>query len=439
MTTAVRTAAARPGAALRVSLSSRVYRGLLYRHLRRVTSGRLVLIDEHRSDVTQVFGERDPDEPTCMVTVHDPAFYRRFVLGGSLGAAESYLRGEWTTDDLTSLIRLAIRNWQLADGVDRGPARLAQWSARLAHRLRPNSRRGARRNIGDHYDLSNEFFSCFLDETMMYSAAYFEHAGVSLGDASRAKLDRVCRKLALGPEDHVLEIGAGWGGFAEHAAGRRGCRITTTTISREQYGYARRRIEAADLADRATVLQQDYRDLSGRFDKLVSIEMIEAVGYRNLGRFFRKCSELLRPDGAMLLQAIVMPEQRYRAYARGVDFIQKYIFPGGCLPSVLAVSDAVARQTDMRSIHLEDLSDHYARTLAGWRQRFFERIGEVRELGFSERFIRMWEYYLCYCEAAFAERAIGVVQMVLAKPQCRLDPAGNLAQSPWGHEQCSTF
>eukprot|EP00913_Durusdinium_trenchii_P008880 g8346.t1 len=360
------------------------------------------------------------------LTVHHPRFYRRAVFGGSLGAAESYLDGDWSCDDLTALIRIFGRNLQLSDELDRGLPRIGKAIARIAHRFRANTRNGSRKNIQQHYDLSNDFFELFLDESMMYSCAYFEDAGVSLEAASTEKLERICRKLELSPRDHVVEIGTGWGGFAEYAAKNFGCRVTTTTISREQHEYARRRIAAAGLNDRVELLLEDYRDLTGRYDKLVSIEMIEAVGHEFLGTFFQKCGRLLHDDGLMLIQGITMSEQRYPQYLKSVDFIQRYIFPGGCLTTPKAMAEAAAGETDLRVTRMDDLSSHYAETLRRWRDRFFDRLDDVKALGFPERFVRMWNYYLCYCEAAFDERLTGLAQMVFAKPGYRGDavPAG---------------
>ena len=282
--------------------------------------------------------------------------------------------------------------------------------------MRRNTLQGSRKNIAAHYDLGNEMFALFLDDTMMYSCAIFEHPQMSLQQASIEKLERVCRKLELQPGDHLLEIGTGWGGLALHAARHYGCRVTTTTISHEQYRMALQRVEQAGLGDRITVLCEDYRNLSGEYDKLVSIEMIEAVGHAYFDTYFEQCSRLLKSDGLMLLQSITIADQRYAAAKRSVDFIQRYIFPGGCLPSVAVLSDSVARNTDMRMLHLEDIGPHYATTLKRWRQRFMARLDSVRALGYPEEFIRMWEYYLCYCEGGFRERAIGTVQVLLGKP-----------------------
>ncbi len=326
------------------------------------------------------------------------------------------MAGRWHCDDLTGLAQLFLRNPQVLYGLNRGPGRLVSLVNKVWHALRRNTLQGSRKNIAAHYDLGNELFELFLDDTMMYSCGIFEHPHASLQQASIEKLDRVCRKLELHTGDHLLEIGSGWGGLALHAARHYGCRVTTTTISREQYELARERVSQAGLDDRITVLCKDYRELSGQYDKLVSIEMIEAVGHAYFDTYFEKCSSLLKPDGLMLLQSITIAEQRYAAARRSVDFIQRYIFPGGCLPSVAVISDAVARNTDMRLLHLEDIGPHYATTLKHWRERFMAKLDEVRALGYPEEFIRMWEYYLCYCEGGFRERAIGTAQVLLGKP-----------------------
>lgn len=390
----------------------------LFRSLVRLQLGRLTIqdgVDVH------VFGDETETELRTTLTVHNPAFFTQAMSGGSLGAAESYLDGAWSCDDLTKLIRIFTRNMNLSHQMDRGLVRLAKWAARVTHILRANTRTGARRNIHEHYDLGNDFFALFLDETMMYSCAVFENNQMSLREASVAKMDRICRRLNLQPTDHLLEIGTGWGGFAEYAAHNYGCRVTTTTISKEQFEFASQRIKQAGLTERVQLLLEDYRDLTGSYDKLVSIEMIEAVGYEHFDVFFGKCNDLLRQNGLMLLQAITMPDQRYNQYLKSVDFIQRFIFPGGCLPSMTAMAQSIATQTGMRILNVEDFAPHYAQTLQCWRQRFWDQIDRVRELGFSERFIRMWHYYFCYCEAAFCERATGVVQMLLAQPDCRLD------------------
>ncbi|MDW7535398.1 MAG: cyclopropane-fatty-acyl-phospholipid synthase family protein [Candidatus Nitrotoga sp.] len=356
---------------------------------------------------------------SATVRVHDPRFYTELAFGGSIGAGEAYMSGYWSTDDLTAVMRVLISNMSVVDGMEGGLARFGAPLRKALHWAAHNSRRGSRRNISAHYDLGNEFFRIFLDPTLMYSAAIFERTGMSLEKASLAKLDRICRRLELKPVDHLLEIGTGWGAMALHAAGHYGCRVTTTTISREQYELARERIDAAGLADRITLLQEDYRDLRGQYDKLVSIEMIEAVGYRYYDAYFRQCGALLKPDGMMLLQAITIADQRYESARNAVDFIQRHIFPGSCIPSVTVITDAVTRVTDMRLVDLLDIGVHYATTLRCWRENLFANLEQVRALGYPEEFIRMWEFYFCYCEGGFIERVIGDAQMLFIKPLAR--------------------
>jgi cyclopropane-fatty-acyl-phospholipid synthase len=392
--------------------------------LRRIVLGRLENLDHGRLVIVDrsqcyAFGRCTEDSLSANIEIRDPRFYRHLVFGGSLGAAEAYIRGYWTCNNLVNLIRIFCRNLDIASGLEGGVARIAHRLARSAHWLKRNTLSGSRRNIAAHYDLGNEFFSLFLDETMAYSCAIFPRAESTLHEASVTKFDRICQKLKLTPDDHLLEIGTGWGGFALHAAKQYGCRITTTTISRKQYEYSRQQVAAAGLSERITVLCEDYRALRGSFDKLVSIEMIEAVGHQYFDTFFRVCSERLKPHGMMLLQAIVIPDQRYDSYRRSVDFIQRYIFPGGCLPSIGAICRSLGRATDLQLSHLEDITPHYAETLSLWRQRFRANLDQVRQLGFSEEFIRTWEFYFCYCEGGFRERTIGDVQILLTKPACR--------------------
>ena len=395
---------------------TRAARDLVLRKLGDPRSGRLQIIDPW---AVTVFGDGDE---AVEVLVHHPRFYLDLLTGGSLGAASSYMEGRWSASDLPALFRFFIHNTDEADGLDNGLARMNAKFAALMHRLRANTRAGSRRNIHDHYDLGNDLFALFLDETMTYSAGIFETDDSDLHSASTAKLDRICQKLRLSPADHVIEIGGGWGSFAIHAASRYGCRVTTTTISEQQYRLARERIDAAGVSDRVELLLKDYRSLEGSYDKLVSIEMIEAVGHKFLPGFFARCSKLLRPDGQMLLQAITMPDHRYTQYLKQSDFIQRYIFPGSCCPAVSAILSAAGGASDLKAVHLEDIALHYARTLRLWRQRFLAAQQGVLELGYPERFVRLWDYYLSYCEAGFAERYLGDVQLVLNKPACRANP-----------------
>lgn len=403
-------------------LFERLCRRILCSNLSRISTGEVVL--EYGTH-SQRFGDLETNELMGHVQVRSPRFFRSVVTGGDLGAAESYLDGEWVSDDLTDLFRVLLRNETVLQTFRSPLTMLTRSVSRLGHFRNRNSRDGSRRNIHEHYDLGNSFFSLFLDPTMMYSSALFANEQASLEEASLEKVDRVCRTLQLSPEDHVLEIGTGWGTFAIYAAQKYGCRVTTTTISEEQFRMATQRVQDAGLTDRITILMKDYRDLEGQFDKLVSIEMIEAVGQQYLPEYFATCDRLLKDNGAMMIQAITMPEQRYERYRNSVDFIQKYIFPGGFLPSVSVMQECVATRTSLRMIELMDFGMHYARTLRLWNERFHERLDEVKALGFDDRFIRMWRYYLCYCEAAFLERAIGVCQVMWAKPGCVLGNVGN--------------
>lgn len=396
---------------------NRLARRALTRHLSGLRRGELNVRD---AGSRLRFGQ--PADLQAALTVHRPRFFRQAVLGGTLAVADSYIRGDWDCDDLTSLFRIFVRNRGSAGHLNRGWARLFGLGHHLYHRWNANTRGGSRRNIAAHYDLGNAFYRLWLDDTLAYSSGIFPSAGTSLQEASTEKFDRVCRKLELGQDMDVLEIGTGWGGFALHAAGTYGSRVTTTTISREQAALARQRFAAAGLSDRITLLEQDYRDLDGQFDRLVSIEMVEAVGHRFLDDYFRQCGRLLRPDGSLVLQAIVMPERGYQTYLKSVDFIQRYVFPGGCLPSLGSMLAAAGRTTDLRFVHAEDFAPHYAETLRQWRSAFQQREDEVRSLGYPDEFIRLWNYYLCYCEAAFEERCIGVLQVQFDKPRCRRDP-----------------
>ena len=374
--------------------------------LSRMREGSLTVVEEGRRT------ELGRGAPHATIEVHSTKFWRA-LLRGSRGLAESYADGLWDSPDLTALIRLGARNAAQLDAPRRRLTPLREPYQRL--RAVRNTPRRSRDDIAAHYDLGNELFELMLDPTMMYSSARFTRPHMTLEQASLAKLDLVCDKLALGPEDHVLEIGTGWGGFAIHAAATRGCRVTTTTLSQEQRAHALERIEAAGLEDRVTVLARDYRELDGRFDKLVSIEMIEAVGWKDFGTFFECCSDLLEPNGAMLLQAITIDDRAYAVERASKSFIRTHIFPNGCLPSVEVIARCVARRTDMRLTHFEDFGLDYAETLRRWRANLEDE--RLEQLGYDERFRRLWRLYLCYCEAGFAEQRIGVAQALLAKPR----------------------
>jgi cyclopropane-fatty-acyl-phospholipid synthase len=353
------------------------------------------------------------------VRVHDPVFYRRVALNGSVGAAEGYMDGLWDCDDLVALVRILLRNRERLDAMERGTARLGAAVMRAWAALRRNTHAGSRRNIAAHYDLGNDFFGLFLDDNLMYSSALFADEQESLEVASRRKLERICEKLQLSARTRVIEIGGGWGGFALYAARHHGCHVTTTTISRQQYQLARARVAAAGLSDRVEVLLADYRSLSGRYDRLVSIEMIEAIGHQYLDTYFRKVGELLAHDGMALIQAITIEDYRYMQALRSVDFIKRHIFPGSFIPSISAMLDAAARVSDLKLFNLEDIGPSYALTLRAWRERFLRRRDQARSLGYPERLLRMWDYYLAYCEGGFIERATGDVQMLLSKPGAR--------------------
>ena len=386
-------------------------RRLVLRQLDGIRFGRLTLID---GDQVQRFGHSDEFEAT--INVHTADFYADIAFGGSIGAGEAYMRGAWSCNDLVGLVRLLLRNRHVVEGMEGGLAYLTRPLQKVFHWVNRNTREGARRNISAHYDLGNDFFGLWLDQSMMYSSAIFERPGMSLHAAQMHRLDTICRKLDLQQDDHLIEIGTGWGGLAIYAVQHYGCRVTTTTISREQYDLAKQRIRAAGLEEMIDLRLEDYRDLEGRYDKLVSIEMIEAIGWQQYDTYFAKCGDLLKPGGRMLIQAITIAEKRYEKAKRNVDFIQRYIFPGSNLPSINAMTHSIARHSNLLVTGLEDIGLHYATTLNHWRQRFLERLGEVRKLGYPEEFIRMWEYYLCYCEGGFLERAIGDVHLVAEKP-----------------------
>jgi cyclopropane-fatty-acyl-phospholipid synthase len=392
----------------------------VHQRLAGLAHGQVTLVDGASH---QRYGQRDALCPLSVTLhVHDPRFYSDIAFGGSIGAGEAYMQGYWSVNDLTALVRILLQNRAVLDGMETGLARLTAPLQKAMHWLNRNTRDGSRRNIAAHYDLGNDFFALFLDPTMMYSSAIFAQPNMTLEAAQLARLDHICRKLDLTPRDHLLEIGTGWGGMAIYAARHYGCRVTTTTISQEQYKLASERVRAAGLEDHITVLLKDYRDLAGSYDKLVSIEMIEAVGHDFYDSYFGKCGALLKPDGLMLLQAITIADQRYDVARKSVDFIQRYIFPGSCIPSVTVMSASITRASDLRLAHLEDIGPHYATTLRLWRENFLRNIEAVRALGYPESFVRVWEFYLCYCEGGFAERALGDVHMLLAKPGNRRDP-----------------
>jgi cyclopropane-fatty-acyl-phospholipid synthase len=382
--------------------------------LGRTRGGEIEVVEDGRS---RVFGE--PSELRATIRINDPAAWRG-PLNGSIGLGESYVDGLWETDDLVALIRIVARGLSRQH---RGMSAAVARSRAAFHRVRglvpENTKGGARANISAHYDLGNDLFSSFLDPTMMYSCAYFPHEDATLEEAQLAKLDRICERLQLGPDTHLLEIGTGWGGMAMHAARTTGCRVTTTTISRAQHEMATQRVREAGLEDRITILLEDYRDLEGTYDRLVSIEMIEAVGWQYFDTYFETCDRLLADDGLFLLQAITVDDRLYEIEKASKSFANTHVFPGGCLPSLKRIADSVGTVTQMREIWLDDITAHYPPTLAMWRERFFTSWDSLKTQGYDERFKRLWDFYLSGSEAGFRERRIGDVQILFAKPSFR--------------------
>ena len=400
----------------------RLGKKLFLQSLARFEHGELTVVVPATGE-RHVFGRRTAEcDLHATLEILHPQTFADAAFGGTVGGGEAYIRGLWRTDDLTALVRMFVANRAAMEAFEGAAAYVADPVRRTLHWANRNSVDGSRRNIAAHYDLGNDLFALMLDETMMYSCAVFANKQTTLHEAQVAKLDRICRRLQLSPRDHLVEIGTGWGGLALHAARKYGCKVTTTTISREQHDWAKAKFEAAGLLQtgQVTLLLEDYRSLTGTYDKLVSIEMIEAVGHQFLDTYTAKCASLLKPDGAMLLQAITIQDQVYEQALKSVDFIQRFIFPGSFIPSVSAITDSVRRATYMKVFHLEDIGPHYATTLRKWRENFFARIADVRQLGYPDSFVRMWEFYLCYCEGGFRERQIGDVQMLLTKPRCRL-------------------
>ncbi len=403
---------------------SGIARSLLLTTLSGLDEGYLELREGHE---VHRFG----DEASLLraeVRIRDPRAFELGAFRGEVGLGEAYMRGYWTSPDLVAVVRLAVRNMATFDRSGGLLASFGKLLARLRHLSRANDRRGSRSNISAHYDLGNDFYRLFLDESLAYSCAFFEHPEMDLASAQRAKFERICGKLKLGPGDHLLEIGTGWGGFALHAARTRGCRITTTTISRQQHDYAQERFAREGVQDRVTLLFEDYRDLQGRFDKIVSIEMFEAVGLKYYDAFFGAVDRLLTEDGLALIQTITMNERRFPAYIRGTDWIQQYVFPGAELASLSEILRSLGRGGSLNLHHLEDIGVHYAQTLQLWRAAFQGKLDQVRAQGFDESFLRMWDYYLAYCEGAFRERYIGDAQLLLAKAAT----SRALMEEPWG-------
>ena len=384
---------------------------LFFKFLEKIQRGKLQVID---SQGQYFFGD-DNNKLEVKLTIFDENAYADFLVGGSLGAGESYIRGEWQCDNLSNLIRLFARNMQLVDSMDSGLAKIGAPILRTLHWMNRNTKTGSRKNIEAHYDLGNDFFKLFLDDSMMYSSAIFEDENTLLYDAQQNKLKTICEKLQLSKNDHLLEIGTGWGAMAIYAAENYGCKVTTTTISKEQYTLAKERIREKNLDDKIDLLLMDYRDLKGAYSKVVSIEMVEAVGHEYLEEYFQKCSDLTAEDGLFLMQVITIPDQRYNRARKEIDFIKRYIFPGSCIPSIEKISKCISNKTDYRLVDLSEYASHYAKTLNLWHQNFMNHKIEI-EKKFSAEFIRMWRFYFSYCEGGFAERVIGSSQMLFAKP-----------------------
>ncbi|MBK1851974.1 class I SAM-dependent methyltransferase [Marinobacter sp. 1-4A] len=397
-----------------ISLASRVARNLVIHQLRQLGAGTLIIRESGMEDL--VFGDGSDEHPPAELIVHDPSTWRDLLTGGSVGAAEAYVAGDWSSPDLVALLRFFTRNIDRMNEFEDKFSWVTKPALKGLHWLNRNTKDGSRKNISAHYDLGNDLFETFLDPTMMYSSAIYPSEDSTLEEAAVHKLDTICKKLDLQPSDRVIEIGTGWGGFAIHAAKHYGCHVTTTTISKEQLELAQERVRSEGLEDRITLLFDDYRDLAGQFDKLVSIEMIEAVGPQYLDSYFSQINALLKPNGLALVQAINMPEQRYQRALKNVDFIQRFIFPGSFIPSFGAILESVRNESNLVLTHSEDTGFHYARTLRDWCDRFMANRETLESMGYDQAFRRLWHFYFAYCEAGFSERAIGVSQLVFAKP-----------------------
>ena len=391
-----------------------LYKKIIHQRLSQIKDAHIIIKD---GKSINKYGK--PGNLSAKINILDTAFYKNIILGGTIGASESFIRGEWSSPNLTNVIRVLARNTEAQDKLENLFTLLSQPFLKVMHKLNENSVRGSKKNISRHYDLSNDFFSLFLDKNMMYSSAIYKSRKTSLEDASTNKLDVICKKLNLKKTDHVIEIGTGWGGFAIYAAKNYGCQITTTTISIEQYKFAKQKIKEAGLGKKIKVLLKDYRLLKGQYDKLVSIEMIEAVGYQFYDEYFKIIGQLLKNDGEALIQAITIKDQRYSKAIQSVDFIQKYIFPGSCIPSITAIQNSLTSSTDLVINDIRDIGHHYARTLADWRKRFLKNKQEIRKLGFDDKFLRMWLFYFAYCEGGFEEKVISDIHLHITKPGYR--------------------
>jgi len=392
-----------------------IFKSGLQKKFKNLKTGHISVND---GDETFTFGDSSSDEKVS-VDIHSQEFYVMTGSGGALGIAEAYVAGYWSSDDVVKLFQIIIRNRDILLSLEKGFAKLVKPINKMIHRGRQNTLKGSKENILAHYDLSNDFYKLWLDPSMTYSCAFFNNDSVTLEEASIEKLDRICRKLDLSEDDSVLEIGTGWGSFSIHAAKNYGCKVTTTTISDAQFDYARSRIKDEGLESKITLINKDYRDLDGKYDKIVSIEMIEAVGYEYIPDYFSKLSSLLNSNGLVALQGITYNDQNFEVYKDSVDFIKKYIFPGSCLISIAQIIDVIKKDTDLAMVDMEDITKHYAVTLNRWRKNFMDVIPKVKEMGYSQAFINMWEFYFLYCEAGFSERNIGDVQMIFAKSGSR--------------------
>ena len=391
-----------------------LFKKLVYKQLSQINNASIFIED---GDEIKKFG--NSKSLTAKIKVISPSFYKNIIFGGSIGASESFIRGEWKSPNLTKVIQVFARNTEAQDKLESFFIFLLQPFFRVIHRLNQNTIKGSKKNISRHYDLSNDFFKLFLDKKMMYSSAIYKTKKTNLEDAAANKLNVICKKLKLKKSDHLIEIGSGWGGFAIYAAKNYGCKVTTTTISTEQYKYTNNRIKEMGLTKQIRVLLKDYRSLRGQYDKLVSIEMIEAVGHQFYDEYFSVISRLLKADGDALIQAITIKDQRYSHAIKSVDFIQKYIFPGSCIPSLTTIQNSLTKSTDLVINDVRDIGRHYARTLAHWRENFIKNKKNIRKLGFDEEFLRMWLFYFAYCEGGFEEKAISDVHLHITKPGYR--------------------
>ena len=403
---------------LTIAKKNSFYRDVVLKFLSKMDKGRLYITNCDGEQITMGNGEGNI---SASIVVHTDEFYKRCILYGDIGFGEAYVEGLWDTDNVTNVVKWFLHNVENSPGLSGSKVQavslnLLKWYNKLVHFKRANTVEGSRKNISEHYDLNNDFFASFLDPTMTYSSAYFFRDGLSLQEAQLAKYERLCRQLHLKPTDHVLEIGSGWGGNAIYMAKTYGCKVTSLTISAEQHKLAVERVAAEGLGDKVSILVKDYREMEGKFDKIVSVEMLEAVGYKFMDTYFTKCHDLLKKRGILALQVITSPDSRFDSLRKGIDWIQKHIFPGSLLPSVAAINASVNRTGDMTMVDLKDLGLDYAKTLKLWFDAFNANLSKVKSLGFDDTFIRKWNYYLCYCEAAFATRNINVMQLVYVRP-----------------------